>query len=71
MLGDACLLSEPEGSVPVRAGNMFMLCLDEHVAWQDSLSVAFVVPSIGKPYFTDEETEASLLISAHSCSPSA
>lgn len=51
VLGDACLLSEPEGSVPVRAGNMFMLCLDKHVAWQDSLSVAFVVPSIEKPLF--------------------
>ena len=50
---------------------MFPLCLDEHVAQQDSLSVAPVVVSMKHPYFTGEETEASLLVSAHSCSPSA
>ena len=50
-LGDACLLSEPEGSVPVRAGNTLTLCLDEHVARQDSLSVAFAVLSIETPLF--------------------
>ena len=64
--------------MPIRARNMLTLCLDKHVTWQDSLSVACAVLSIKTPppkkkhpYFTDEETEASLLISAHFCSPSA
>ena len=65
--------------MPIRARNTLTLCLDKHMTWQDSLSVACAVLSIKTPpppkkkhsYFTDEETEASLLISAHFCSPSA